>query len=359
MDAHSWKIDRILVRAVNWVGDTILTYPAVRRLKTRFPRSRLTVLVRDRLVDLWKTCPFVDEVIPFNQKRGWEGVSEDLRLGLFLRKRKFDLAVIFPRSFRSAYQIYLAGIPIRLGYRDEWRSFFLSDGIPRTELSLRVHRIHYYQKLIDALGSDTPGTDAPEAGRGLDSPHLYLRDGDRHWAMERLNTLGLLDGRPLIGMNPGATYGLAKCWYPDRFGELGRRLAQKRKAAVLLFGTRDERTMSQEILKQIGEGGVDFSGETDLLQLGAVLEQCRVLVTNDTGTMHVAAAAGTPVVAIFGPTDPITTGPWGEDHTIVEKEVDCRPCLRRICPTDHRCMKKITVDEVEAVIDRRLRSMER
>jgi heptosyltransferase-2 len=341
------KVDRILVRAVNWVGDTILTYPAVQRLKTRFPKAHLAIFVRDHLADLWKTFPYVDEVIAFQQKRGWDGFSEDLRLGFSLAKKKFDVAVIFPRSFRSAYQLYLARIPIRLGYRDEWRSLFLTHGVPRTEDLLRVHRIHYYQRLIDALGLD----------ERLEAPRIYLRDEDRNWARERLNKLGLLDGRPLIGMNPGATYGLAKCWYPDRFGELARRLEQKWKASVLLFGRPDEGLMTQEILKHLGEGGIDLTGKTDLLQLAAVLEHCRLLITNDTGTMHVAAAVGTPVVAIFGPTDPKTTGPWGEGHAIVKKEVDCSPCLKRVCPTDHACMKKVTVDEVEALIDHRLGSV--
>ena len=117
--------------------------------------------------------------------------------------------------------------------------------------------------------------------------------------------------------------------------------------------------MTQEILKHLGEGGIDLTGKTDLLQLAAVLEHCRLLITNDTGTMHVAAAVGTPVVAIFGPTDPKTTGPWGEGHAIVKKEVDCSPCLKRVCPTDHACMKKVTVDEVEALIDHRLGSVTR
>lgn len=345
MNADSEKIDRILVRAVNWVGDTILTYPAVQRLKTRFPRSHLAILVRDNLVDLWKTFPSVDEVIPFKQKRGWSSLGEDRRLGLSLGKKKFDLAVIFPRSFRSAFQIYLAGIPIRIGYRGEGRSFFLNRGIPRAEENLHVHRIQYYQKVIDAFGEE----------KDWYPPRIFLRDEDRSLAQNELSEMGLLDGRPLIGMNPGATYGLAKCWYPDRFGELGKRLVQKWKASALLFGKAEERPSTQEILRHMGEGGVDLAGKTDLLHLAAILERCQLLVTNDTGTMHVAAAVGTPVVAIFGPTDPITTGPWGEGHIVVRKEASCSPCLKRICPTDHHCMNNITVDEVEEIIDHRLR----
>ncbi|OGP92904.1 MAG: lipopolysaccharide heptosyltransferase II [Deltaproteobacteria bacterium RBG_16_48_10] len=349
MKADFEKIDRILVRAVNWVGDTVLTYPAVQRLKTRFPRSHLAILVRDNLVDLWKTFPYVDEVIPFQPRGGWRSPWEDLRLGSSLRKRKFDLAVVFPRSFRSAYQVYLARVPIRLGYQDKGRFLFLTHGIPRTEEIHHVHRVHYYQKLIDPFGK----------GEGLNSPKIFLRNGDRNWADEKLNGLNLLDGRPLIGMNPGATYGLAKCWFPDRFGQLGKRLAQKWKASILLFGKAEEKSITQEILQHLGEGGVDLTGKTNLLQLAAILGRCQLLVTNDTGTMHVATAVGTPVLAIFGPTDPITTGPCGESHVVVRKELSCSPCLKRICPIDHQCMSNITVDEVEEIIHRRLEGVGR
>ncbi len=340
-------VDRILIRGVNWVGDTILTYPAVQRLKVGFPQSHLAVLVRESLVDLWKTFPYVDEVIPFQPRKGWRSLWEDLRLGFSLRKEKYDLAVVFPRSFRSAYQIFLARIPIRLGYRDEGRFLFLTHGIPRADDILQGHRIHYYQRLLDTLGID----------ERLYPPRVFLREEDRRWAKEKLERMGLLDGRPLIGMNPGATYGLAKCWYPDRFGELGKRLVKKWRASVLLFGKAEEKPIAQEILRHLGEGGIDLTGQTGLLQLAALLENCRLLATNDTGTMHLAAAAGTPVVALFGPTDPVTTGPWGEGHRVVRKKVSCSPCLKRICPTDHRCMKDISVEEVEEIMDHRLRNV--
>ena len=185
-------------------------------------------------------------------------------------------------------------------------------------------------------------------------PRLFLREEDRRWAEGMLGKLGLLDGRPLIGMNPGATYGLAKCWYPDRFGELGKRLARNWKSSIILFGKEGERSISQKILRHFPGGGDDLTGKTSLLQLAALLERCRVLVTNDTGTMHVATAVGTPVVALFGSTDPTTTGPWGHGHTVVKKDVSCSPCLKRVCPTDHPCMKLITVEDVEEAVEKRL-----
>jgi len=327
------------------VGDTILSYPTVQQLKTLFPKSHLTILIPSYLADLWKTSPHVDEIIPFQKKRGFGSIWEDLNLSQSLKERNFDLAVLLPRSFRSAFHIYLAGIPIRIGYRDEGRSLFLTHRIRRTEEILHTHRIHYYQRLLEPLGK----TENPP------SPQLYLREEDRRWANQVLMDLGILEGKPLIGMNPGATYGLAKCWYPDRFGELGKRLVEKWEAKILLFGKEEEQPLVHEIQRHLGAKGMDLTGKTRLLQLAALLERCDLLVTNDTGTMHVATAVGTPVVALFGSTPPHITGPWGDGHVVVKKDVDCSPCWKRVCPTDHRCMELITVDDVEEVINRKLR----
>jgi heptosyltransferase-2 len=304
----------------------------------------LAIQVPEHLNDLWKTFPYVDEIISFRRGGNFNSIWEDLKLGSSLKEKRFDLAIILPRSFRSAFQVYLARIPIRIGYRDEGRSLFLTHGIPRAKDILRVHRIHYYQKLTEVIGDIevTP------------SPQIFLRDEDRRWAEGTLKNLGLLDGRLLIGMNPGATYGLAKCWYPDRFGELGKRIIRNWKATVLLFGKEEEGSIAKEILKHLEGGGIDFTGKTRLLQLSALLERCQLLVSNDTGTMHMATAVGTPVVALFGSTDPITTGPWGDGHVVISKIVSCSPCMKRICPIDHRCMELITVDEVEEAVSLKL-----
>jgi heptosyltransferase-2 len=326
------------------VGDNILSYPAVQQLKTFFPKSHLAILIPSHLADLWKTSPYVDEIIPFKKKRGMGSIWEDLHLSQSLRKRSFDLAVILPRSFRSAFHIYLAQIPNRIGYQDEGRSIFLTHGVRRTKEMLHIHRVYYYQKLIEPLGKIGD----------LADPQIFLREEDRKWAVQVLKDLGISDRESLIGMNPGAAYGSAKCWLPDRFGELGRRLSEKWQARILLLGREEERPLVHEILRQLGTQGVDWTGKTDLLQLAALLERCHLLVTNDTGTMHVSAAIGTPVVALFGPTDPHVTGPWGKGHIVVKKEVPCSPCYQRICPKDHRCMECITVDEVEEAVGKRM-----
>ncbi len=336
-----------MVRGVNWVGDTILSYPTVQRLKTAFSDCHLAILVPHHLVDLWKTFPYVDEIIPFEKKGGLGSFWEDLKIGHSIRRRMFDLAIILPRSFRSAFQIYLAKIPIRIGYKGVGRSFFLTHPLQRKGEVLSIHRVHYYQRLIDPLG-------VPDV---VTSPRIFLREEDRNLARNYLEGLGLLNGKVLIGFNPGATYGLAKCWAPSRFGELGRRLVEKWDASILIFGRREEMPIAREILDHLKGGGIDLTGKTELLHLAALLERCNLLVTNDTGTMHMATAVGTSVVAIFGSTDAKTTGPWGEGHRVIRKDVACSPCLKRLCPTDHRCMELITVDEVEEVVENQLRSL--
>jgi heptosyltransferase-2 len=333
-----------LVRGVNWVGDTILTYPTVQKLKAVFPDSHLAILIPNQLIDLWKTSPLVDEIISF-RKRGNVGLLwEDLKLGSSLRKKKFDLAIVLPRSFHSAFQTYLARIPIRVGFQDEGRSPFLTHGISRTTDILQEHRIHYYEKLVDFFCKV----------EGTPTPRIVLREEDRRWAEEKLGGSGFLDGRPLIGMNPGATYGLAKCWDPDRFGELGKRLVREWKAGIFIFGKKEEGLLAQKILEYVGNDAMDLTGKTTLLQLAALLERCRLLLTNDTGTMHMAAAVDTPVIALFGPTDPATTGPWGNSHIILRENVPCSPCMKRVCPTDHQCMELITVGEVEEAVHKKL-----
>ncbi len=338
------QVNRILVRGVNWVGDTILSYPTVQQLKSLFPKSHLAILLPSHLADLWKTFPYVDEIIPFQKKGGIGSVWEDLNLSQSLKERRFDLALILPRSFRSAFHIYFARIPIRIGYQNEGRSLFLTHRIRRTRETLNIHRVLYYQRLLEPFGKieNSP------------SPQIYLREEERRWADQVLKDLGIRRERPLIGMNPGATYGLAKCWYPERFGELGKRLSEKWQASIFLFGKEEERPIVHEIQRHLGGKGIDLTGKTSLLQLAALLERCSLLVTNDTGTMHVAAAVGIPVVALFGSTPHRITGPWGDGHVVVRKEVACSPCWKRVCPTDHRCMELITVDEVEAAVNEKL-----
>ncbi len=331
---------KILVIGVNWVGDTVLSLPAMRGMRRLFPEAHIGLLARPYLGDLLRDVADVDEVIPYQPRGGAYRWADELRVVGLLRREGFDVSLILPRSFRSALAAYLAGIPTRIGYVDEGRGFLLTHGIPRSNTLLRVHRTTYYLHIIERMGGDPDG----------DPPLIEVAPEGKRWAHGFLHSCGMENSHPLVGFNPGATYGSAKCWDPHRFSELGTRLCRDHDACILIFGTQGERALAAMIARGIDGKAVNVAGSTTLPQLAALMERCDAVVTNDTGPMHISAAVKTPVVAIFGPTDPVTTGPCGNGHIIVRREVSCSPCLRRVCPTDHRCMDLISADDVQEAL---------
>ncbi len=331
---------KILVIGVNWVGDTVLSLPAMRGLRRLFPEAHIGFLARAYLEDLLRNVSFIDEVIPYKPRRGGYRWADELRMVGLLRREGFDVTLILPRSIRSALAAYLAGIPIRIGYADEGRGFLLTHGIPRNDALLRVHRTKYYLHIIECMGG------VPDE----DPPLIEVAPEVRQWAYGFLHSCGMGNSHLLVGFNPGATYGSAKCWNPHRFSELGMRLCRDHGACILIFGTKWERELAAMIAQGIDGKVANLAGLTNLVQLAALMESCDVVVTNDTGPMHVSAAVKTPVVAIFGSTDPVTTGPCGNGHIIVRREVSCSPCLKRVCPTDHRCMDLISEDDVQEAL---------
>ena len=330
-------VKRILVRGTNWVGDTIISFPAVNSLRRIFPQAHIAVLAKSHLAELWKANPDINEVISFDRAQGVQRLFDELRMSRLIKEHDIDLAVIFPRSFSSAWLVFFGGVPHRIGYKGEVRDWLLTERLDRTTEILSTHRMYYYLHLIERLGS----------GPSPSLPTLSINGELAKWA-DNFLAHNRLRGRVLIGFNPGATYGAAKCWPPERFVKLGKRLKEDHGAYILIFGSSlsKEQDLNNTIAQGIGEGCLDLSGQTTLLELASLLRQCRLLVTNDTGTMHVAAAVGTRVVAIFGPTDPRTTSPLGEGHMVIRAEVSCSPCLKRVCPEEHRCMDLIDVEQV-------------
>ncbi|NOY52867.1 MAG: lipopolysaccharide heptosyltransferase II [Deltaproteobacteria bacterium] len=331
----------ILIRGVNWLGDALITIPAMRVLRERYPRSRMTLLIKAPLDTLFDGFDAVDEVIGFSVRKGIAGLPDRLRLIRRLRKSKFDLCLILPNSFDSALIPFLSGIPERTGFNRDGRGALLTRRIPPIAKGRGEHQAREYLKLI------LEETNTPEK---LD---FSLSPGPAAlgWAKEQIAFLTPSDDTPLIGLNPGAAYGPAKMWIPERFSELGTRLFNGIGADILLVGGPSEIALCRNIARRISGEVLDLSGRTDLPQLAAVLSLCDLVVTNDSGPMHLASAVGTPVVALFGSTDPDATSPLGE-HVILSKRMECAPCRERICPRgDMRCMKEIEVEDVmEAVI---------
>ncbi|HUR39382.1 MAG TPA: lipopolysaccharide heptosyltransferase II [Planctomycetota bacterium] len=319
----------ILVKGNNWLGDAVMSLPTLKSLKAMAPKARVTVLTKPSFADLYRGAPYVDEVL--SHERGGMGVWVGMVKSL--KQRKFDAALVLPRSFSAAFLAWSARIPRRIGYAGSGRTKLLTETPAPLE---RRHRVYTYHHLLSALGEPPAVT----------APRLELPADAIAWAEEKL------PGGPWIGFNPGATYGAAKQWFPDRFIELGKKLAKRGKLVVV--GGPAEAELGEKVAK--GVDGLCIAGKTSVSQLAAAIARCRLFVTNDTGPMHVADAVGAPMVALFGPTDWIVTPPYGKTHTIVRHEIECSPCLKRICPLGHHeCMKKIDVGQVLRACEERLK----
>ena len=315
-------IDRIVVRAPNWIGDVVLSLGAVRDLRRNFPLARIEMLARPWVADLYGAVPEIDAV-----RVSTSGDAATLR-------RAFDAAVLLPNSFASALSAWRAGIRHRWGYATDARGPLLTRA-PRVPRQVRGRsQVYYYRAMLAAVGLRVSAT--PDAS--LACPPEWASRG-----------AALLGGEgPWIGLNPGAFYGTAQRWLPERYAAVGDTLARTNGARVAIVGGAAERPLGETIAAGMRAPARVLCGETSLPDLAGVLSRLALLVTNDSGPMHVAAALGVPVVAVFGPTDSRETGPVGDAHRIVREPVHCSPCKLRECPIDHRCMTRIGADRVIA-----------
>lgn len=327
---------KIAIKGCNWLGDAVMSIPSVKALKAAIPDTRIAVVTRPFLATLYEMVPEVDEVIV--EERGISGWRRTVGA---VRSGGHDVAVILPRSFASAFLLYCAGVGRRIGYGGELRNFLLTDVLERSSEILAVHRVHYYHRLLRPLGVN--GT--------ASAPTLAVDRASDDWADRALNDAGVRKGDRVIGMNPGAAYGTAKQWGVEKFADVARHCAESRDAYVVVVGSASDSGNARPVAAAAGRRGIDVSGGTTIPQLAALIRRCALFVTNDTGPMHVAAAVGTPIVALFGPTDVVTTPPYADNGTIVRKATACAPCLLRRCPIDHRCMERIGVDEVCETVD--------
>jgi heptosyltransferase-2 len=325
-----------VIRAPNWLGDAVMALPAMAAVRTAYAKDFLAVAAIPSIAPLFRedTIARPDEVIAI----------EDPRREIdMLRSGRFDEIVLMPNSFRSAWHARRAGIRERSGFRRNVRSRLLTRAVYRPRG--RVHQSAYYLHLVRGLGFD-----APER-----LPQVTVRPETRRRAEALLESAGIARDADAIGFAPGAAYGHAKRWPPDRVRDVIVRLVRERGAACILLGAASDRDAGREIESSLPEGVVvaNFIGRTDLRAFAGVLAHCRAFVSNDSGAMHLAAAVGVPVTAIFGPTDERVTAPLGEHHVLIH-QVFCRPCMLRDCPIDHRCMKGIGVEAVYESVVRRL-----
>ena len=330
-------VRRILVRATNWVGDSVMSVPALEVVRENFPSSSITVLARPWVVPLFKNHPAVDEILSYRKGKGLLAYFRELmQTAQLIRNNRYDLAILFQNAFEAAFLAYLGGIPYRVGYGGDGRGFLLTHGVVRTEEVLKNHQVEYYLNLLKAMGWDGPRR----------VPHLYVAPEDMEKARNLLHARGIIEGDFVIGLSPGALFGDAKRWPADRFAKIGDWAAERWSARVLVLGSGNEADICEVLCGSMAREPYNFCGQTSLGVAIGLVRQCNFFVTNDSGLMHIAAALGVPTLAIFGSTDPIATGPRGPKTRIVRHEIECAPCLKPECPTDFRCMLSIEPEEV-------------
>lgn len=332
---------RIVVRATNWIGDAILSLPALRALRANYPEAHIALLAKPWVASLYEGERSVDRVIRVEGASGPRDWSAKARLARSLRAERFDLAVLLPNSFESAALVFLAGVKRRVGYARDGRGVLLTDAVPLPrEGEIPRHERFYYLELLRRAGLI----------RSIPESDEILLDGAEDARM-RGETL-LLErgiGGAVIGVSPGAAFGSAKRWLDDRFAEAAGDVARHSGSSIAVFGSAAERVLCDRVAAACG--GKSFAGETTLREFIDMTAACRLFLANDSGAMHIAAALGVPSVTVFGPTDETATGPCGSRARILREPVDCAPCKKRECPIDHRCMTRVDASRVVAAAE--------
>jgi len=330
------QFSNILVRATNWVGDAVMSVPALQQLRAHFPDARISILARPWVADLYAREAFCDELIPYGPRTTVEKYSA----ARSLRKADFDCALLLQNAFEAAAVAWLSGIPVRIGYNRDARKFLLTEAIPvPKDGEIPKHQRFYYLELLKRAGLIPRYDDAPIRLAGA-------QDAARAGHLRMRNTIA---AESAIGVNPGAAYGSAKRWLPERFAEAAIAIAQDVKCAVLIMGSQAEFEICELVRAWVSAAGVEavnLAGKTGLDAFIELSAACRLILTNDSGAMHIGSALGVPTVTVFGATDEAATGPTGPLAHIVRQPVECSPCLLRECPIDHRCMTRVDAARV-------------
>lgn len=333
------QIKRVVVRGTNWVGDSVMTVPALRALRRVLPNAEITLVVRPSAKGIFADVDFIDQLLIYDRRSAFSIIRQVREW----RKRQFDLAVLFQNAFEAALIPFLAGVPLRLGYATESRQALLTHPLALPDWRSTRHEVFYYLYLITALeqllfGKSEICESDPDAS-------LRISDVRKSEAENLLRTYGVRVGEPVVALCPGSVNSRAKRWPAAQYAALADKLIESRRQ-VLLIGSADEADVTREVTNRMQQKAVVLTGKTSLDQITSVLSLVDLVVTNDTGPAHIAAALGRPTLVIFGPTNPLTTRPFAPEAEILRHPPDCAPCMLRDCPIDHRCMTAIDVNEV-------------
>jgi heptosyltransferase-2 len=366
------RCKNLLIRGVNWIGDSVMTLPAIKSIRKYLPEAKISLLVKPWVSEIFENNPYIDEIILYNEKH--KGLIGKIRLSRILSKKGFSCAILLQNAFDAAFITFLAGIKERAGYKKDGRGFLLTEAVKVPQKDIYSHQIYYYLNLLKQIGINAEYSD----------PYIYILLDERLSARNHLKEMK----RPIMGINPGAEYGSAKRWFPERFAEVASWFIKDTNGSVVIFGSKKEEDISQRIEYLINkqqskeqsisngqqsdtsestptslwkrgaegdfEGGsrgiLNLAGKTSLRELISLISECDVFVTNDSGPLHISYAVGTPLVAIFGSTDPELTGPPSnmfDNNIVINHKFSCSPCFKRTCKNDDlRCMYAITSDDV-------------
>ncbi len=331
------SVRNIIVRMPNWLGDAVMATAALHDLRKHYPEADITVMCLDKIAPLFKYDKTITELFKFTRPSGWLKRESDRDILFSIERGEYDLGVLFTNSFSSAFWFWRAGVKERLGYRRHLRSLLLTKSLPYPKG--KEHQVEIYKMLLGPIGVPLSSS----------QPQLFVSEEEKKVAKELLKRVGVTEKSQLIGINPGAAFGTAKCWLPERFKELTLRLIQDSSVRVLYFGDPAGRSLVDSVCSDMPDQVVNLAGKTSLRELMALIQECKLFLTNDSGPMHIASALHVPLIALFGSTSDVKTGPYN-GGIVLHKHVACSPCYKRVCPIDFRCMRGISVDEVEVLI---------
>ena len=336
---------KILVRGANWIGDAVMTIPALRALRSLYPQANITLYTKPWALGVFQEFDQIDRILTIENEGS--GLRDTIRESRRVAQGKYDLALLFTNSFRSAAVVRLAGIKQRIGYSREGRGILLTDPIKPPSWQNERHQVFYYLKLIEELAKRTDSAisfDAIPSDR-----QLAVSESRRVKARKTLVEAGLDSAKPTIGFGVGSTNSTAKRWGEEKFASLADLIVSS-GANVLLLGAKEEVEISARVAALANSDIIDLTGNTDLAAASAILAEIDLFASNDMGLAHLAATVGTKTLVIFGPTNEVVTRPFAPNASVVREEVECSPCMLRTCPIDHRCMTRISPDTVYAKI---------
>ena len=331
----------------NWIGDLVMATPILADLKKKFPLAHITALSSIPGSDLLQNNPYVDTICSFHKPSNLKRRTLNREIIEKLKKEKYDIGILLTHSFSSAWWFFKGGVKKRIGYRGNFRSFLLTHPLSFPLGKETHHLVTTYKYLLSAL----------DIAPSTTSPAIFTTDQEIQETRSFLQNLGIGREDIVVGINPGAAYGSAKCWLPERFQEVTEALITQKNIKILYFGNQSTSSLVESICTSFPKDRVlNLSGKTTIRQLACLIHVCHLLLTNDSGPMHMAAALNTPLIALFGSTNDTVTGPFLYQGKVIHKHVFCSPCYQRKCPLDFRCMKQISsaevLEEIKAILSK-------